>query len=234
MNHASSRPSEDFNALIDVLEQGAENVDSSGCPSPDRIWDAANLQRSPAEQRELLLHVATCPACARDWRIARSSLLELQEQSPLLETKPSPKVVSIFARRRKLLGGSLLAVAAAGCLLLLRTPGRIAVDPHAEFRGDEGAILDLSDYQLQKNSFSWPESPGAESYEILIYDTNLDQMRRLGPVSSQRLELSPEDTSELMSAGAMYWRVIAKTKNGQEKNSPPIQFHLSTRTQIKK
>lgn len=44
---------------------------SPDCPPAERIWDAARNEATPAELRQLLAHVATCPVCTEAWRLAK-------------------------------------------------------------------------------------------------------------------------------------------------------------------
>src|SRR5690349_6858129 len=49
---------------------GKAAPEPEACPPSDTFWLAVRGELRPGELRGILDHIATCPACAEDWRIA--------------------------------------------------------------------------------------------------------------------------------------------------------------------
>src|SRR4051794_18967508 len=61
-------------------------ADTRSCPPPETIWSAVRGELEPRALRELLDHVAACPACAEDWRLA----VEVNRQQQADEAAVTP------------------------------------------------------------------------------------------------------------------------------------------------
>jgi hypothetical protein len=55
-------------AAFQAIPEG--EAPSESCPAPEKIWAAVHMELPQAERRELVDHLASCPFCAEDWRIA--------------------------------------------------------------------------------------------------------------------------------------------------------------------
>jgi hypothetical protein len=135
------------------------------CPPSDRIWLAVRGELPPDELREIVDHVATCPACAEDWRIA----MAFEEESRAGIVTPVP------ARRFQpwLAAAAVILVSVVG--LQLQGPR-----PRPEYRGNEQAGVQslVEDKTLPRDRFvlRWTPAPEAESYTLQVSSSNLDPL----------------------------------------------------------
>ena len=125
---SAERPSEQEIARLreafaaDCDEPAPGSVPSSGeapCPAPERIWDALDGALGPEELREVVDHVAVCPACAEEWRLAAAFRDELSDEAAGAEESDPPEPADLAAARgRRLQVRSWLAAAAVAVLAL--------------------------------------------------------------------------------------------------------------------
>jgi hypothetical protein len=88
-----------------------------GCPTTDALWLAARGQLPPAERRAVLEHLLTCPACDRDFRLARTFEAE-HEEPRTVPAPPRPR----FVPPPLLAAVAAALVVAVGLLVLPRAP----------------------------------------------------------------------------------------------------------------
>lgn len=179
-------------------------IRAGDCPPPEALWAASNQECSPKEQRRIVLHIAQCPACAADWRLARS----MQELSLGSQGEGSASLLS-FSRRQKrrlkVLAASLCA-AALGLLYLKRTS--IQLDPSSDFRGNQAPTRASPEGgRVQGQHFDWTSATTCAGSRVLIYDGKLDLLFESDPVYSHSLELSNDTARELKTRNASFWSV---------------------------
>ena len=82
-----------------------EDLATADCPPAERIWEAVTGELGPAEARQMLHHVASCPVCTEAWRLA-SEIEGGQERAQTATPRPVQK-------RRAPRWGFIAAAAAA-------------------------------------------------------------------------------------------------------------------------
>lgn len=135
------------------------------CPTPETIWDAVHGALPAAEIRPVVEHLAACPACALEWRLAR------ELGGPAGEEAPAAAGIS----RRQPRWRRFLPVAAAAGLVLAAAAGLLRFSPHgpAPDRGQPGVaaarLAPAATTLLRTNPvLRWaPGVPGA-SYDVNV------------------------------------------------------------------
>jgi hypothetical protein len=183
----------------------------AACPPPEKLWEAARGELPPAQIREIVEHMAACPSCAEDWRLA----VALQ--------RPETASNVIHAAERFTFGQRLrnwgLAAAAVLALAVVGVQWARQVDPQAGYRGKEDTIQSLvEDGQgLPRQQFllrwSPPETQGAtyhvevstEDLKVIASDDNLHQPRFLVPAYA---------LAGLPPGAHLLWKVDAELPEG--------------------
>lgn len=231
MTSSLLRPSENFESIVEAMMRDSSQVDRNCCPLPEEIWDACHFESSPAEQRRIILHTASCVACAREWNLANKhaqKVRNVEGDSPL---PSATKVLPFPARYRRGIGFVLAAVAAAGIIVLLPRKDTIEVNPESDFRGRQGENPGASTpgYKSERGSFYWPHTKGTKSYNLLIYNRDLDLIKRFGPILSAPFDLEKSIREELSEGGAFYWRIERESKQGVRELSAPMEIDVNFR-----
>lgn len=154
-------------AAFQAIPEG--KAPSESCPAPEKIWAAVHMELPQSERRELVDHLASCPFCAEDWRIAwqlseeeRKTAQEGQDGEGTIDRIPTPdscgdgppRIAAAFtAHAGKAAAGptasrwqqSLPQLAAAAALLVVAVGAGVMLQPgteeHYRGSGQQGAAL---------------------------------------------------------------------------------------------
>ncbi len=89
------------------------------CPPPETIWAAVHGELPPGALRDIVDHIAICPACAEDWRLA----VEVEREAQATAAGAWGRVASpVLYPRRWLRLAPLVAAAAAIVALVVGLP----------------------------------------------------------------------------------------------------------------
>jgi hypothetical protein len=191
------------------------------CPSPETIWSAVRGELPPQQLREVLDHVASCAACAEDWRLAA----ELnRQQAAEVATAPGKVIQGRFGWR------SLSTAAAIAAALLIGVsvyranevaPGqqptyREAEAPHAGIRSllppgeglpRQGAVL------------RWSPLPGAVSYDVEVSTEDLQPVAAAKGQTTPEFRIPDSALAALPPGARLLWRIEAVHADGSRESS---------------
>lgn len=191
----------------------ADPPDPASCPAPDQIWSAVRGELPPAELREVLDHVAACPACAEDWRLARA-FDEESAKSPASGTAASvfPLRPSPFARFKP-----YLAAAAAVALVVVGVQTLKPTAPQVR-GGNESAIQSLlpeGEPLPADRTLRWQAAPGAIAYNVTVSTENLETLDSAQDLETPEHQIPAAALQGLRSRTKLLWMVEAKGREGQ-------------------
>lgn len=195
------------------------------CPPPERIWDAARGALAPDTTRELVEHVATCPACAEAWRLARELGARVPTEAP---SRPA-------GRARRWAGGW---IAAAATLALAMTFGWRYLD-----RGDvewpEGDIVERGPptqieprvpdgSALPRRNFllAWEPGPEGATYKVLVTRSDLTVVDRASGLEEPRYRVPEQALTGVAANTELLWRVEMTLPSGRRVASPAFRVHV--------
>jgi len=155
---------------------------SSGesCPDAERIWDTVTGVASPADARAVVLHAASCGACATALRLAREIVAGMPSGA---RNRSAPRA---WAPRAALIAASLLIAAVGAWLLSTSEPPRrigsvtIAKAAHPLAGKDE--------------ELAWrgEESEAREMFDRAMRAYDEDDFSRSSALLARSLELEPD------------------------------------------
>jgi len=217
-----SKPDDDLAALRRAFAAiPAEAPAPEACPPAERFLVAVRGELPPGELRELVEHVASCPACAEDWRLAVA--LE-QPEAHVPEAAYSP--VAILGHHRFRRSAAWCASAAAAALFLALLLPQLHND-RATWRGakDGPKLMSLETCSRESCVLRWSEMRGA------TYDLEVRTAAGQSVVEAARLNATqyriPADRLAAIPAGAeLTWRVTANLTDGRRLSSPLGHFVL--------
>lgn len=216
----------------------------SPCPSPEEIWAAVTLECSPEKRREIIAHVAKCPACAEDWRVAQSFPKDLPAEFgaiPPVELQaaneaPPPRNNVVSLHKWKRVAAPLAAVAAVLALIYIpwrannSNSGLELPKPGGDpvYRKADTGAAPLKQSFDPAQGFRWAPSkdPGAV-YEVSIFDNDFRPVHTVSGIRTPELKLSPE-LRTLLPAGEFSWQVTTKQANGRQTRSA-LQHELHSK-----
>ena len=199
-----------------VLAKGAKEAkgapEREACPPSDRIWLAVRGELPPDELREIVDHIATCPACAEDWRIA----MVFEEESRAAPAPPIP------VRSRSATSRHRVWIALAASILVAVVGFQIIPKPEVpeqeeRYRGEEIGIHSLIEGQsLPREAFilRWTPMDGAEAYNLEVQTAYLDPLFRAEGLTTTFCQVPPDKLARLQSGDKVHWKVTPVVRGG--------------------
>lgn len=196
------------------------------CPEPGTVYDAVRGRLAPRELREVVEHVAACPRCAVEWRLAMAF-----EEEAAAGGEVAPEAHPGAARQRPPL--RLVSVAASLVIALLAagvwyTIGDGVPEQTPVFRdagpGEivpltaDGAPLDREDPVLRWR-LGEDGAPAGTTYDVLVSTEDGEPVAQADDLIEPRYALSAETVEALPPGTVLQWTVTATTPSGRSVES---------------
>lgn len=194
-----------------------------GCPRPEELIAAAAGELAAPAREAVAAHLSVCADCAAEYSLAGELHVWAREVGAadgvprdLRRLRASPRIWLPLA--------ASLLVAALG--LAVWNARREA--PPEELRGAaehswEVVPSDEAVLAARPQRLDWPQVPGADSYDVVVFDHESRPLYRSGELETTTLELPAE--VELRPGQTYYWRVTARLGIVEER-SPLFSFTL--------
>lgn len=181
------------------------------CPPPEKIWEAVRGELQPAQTREIVTHMAACPSCAEDWRLAVS----LQRPETTAKVIPAADRFSMGRRLRNwgLAAAAVLALAVVGVQFVPKNTDAPA------YRGDGATIQALVEEgrPLPREQFllRWSalETPGT-TYDVEVSTEDLRVIASGDDLREPQLQIPESALTGLPSGARLMWNVDAELPQG--------------------
>ena len=183
------------------------------CPPAERLWSAARGELIPETTHEVVLHTATCAACAEAWRLAVDAAREAG-----LDRTDAPPVRR--PRRTAWLGGAAAALVAVTVLVVAlwfrgrdeppieRGPGVIAS------RLDEKVPLSRDTAVLR-----WTSAGASASYTVRVTSEDFDVVFERAGITGTEVTVPPDALASIGPGGHVTWQVEAVLTDGTRRQS---------------
>ena len=183
----------------------------AACPPPEKIWESVRGELPAAHARAIVEHMAACPSCAEDWRLA----VALQKPATASNVISAAERFSVGRRLRTwgLAAAAVLALAVFGVQWAQQT----RVDP--TYRGDEVTIQTLVEegQALPRQQFllrwSAPEIPGA-TYDIKVSTEDLRVIATGDDLRKPQFLVPAHALAGLPPGTRLMWNVDAELPEG--------------------
>lgn len=198
---------------------GARATHPSGCPEPDRIWQAVRGELPPDQVREIVDHVAVCAYCAEDWRIA----MAFEEEARAGESLETGETYEAVPRMLPPPVSRFRPWMAAAAAALVMTVAGIQMRPEKPVyrSGDGNAVVTREIPAAGRASFvlAWQPVPGAESYELLVTTSELRTVAAPKGLTETQYQVPETALADLPAGTLLHWRVIAVYPDESRKQS---------------
>lgn len=197
----------------------------AACPLPEKIWEAVRNQLPPGEVREIVQHMAACPSCAEDWRLA-VALQKPEGASNVVIPAADRFALGRRLRTWGLAAAAVLALAVVGVQWLPKTTDE------AVYRGGQGAIQSLVEegQSLPRNQFllRWAalDTPGA-TYDVEVSTEDLRVVASADGLREPHLLVPAADLAGLPAGTRLLWKVDAELPQGGRLSSPTFVTTVS-------
>ena len=194
------------------------------CPDPETIWAGVRGELPPQEMREVLDHVASCAACAEDWRLAAE--IE-REASRGATAAPGKVIVGRFGRFRSLAAAAAIAAGLLVAVNVYRDSGpqeptyRNAEQTDVRSLLPEGAALPRQGAVLR-----WSPVPGATSYDVQVSTEDLQVVATAQGQTATEYRIPESGLRNLAPGTSLLWQVDAVFPDGTRQSSPTFTSPL--------
>lgn len=192
---------------------------SGQCPEPGEIWDASKGNSNPRDSRRIVSHLAQCPSCAVEWRMA-------MQERPSVSTEPgdlAPAVESTAGshRPRRWIGvaaAAVIVVGLGGAVLF-----QVVFDepaPPPAFRSSETleirSLVSESE-TLRRDSclLSWSSAGEGATYDLEITRETLEAIVIERSLQTHEYLVPRKVLAQVPPGGRIVWRVEARLTDGQ-------------------
>ena len=194
------------------------------CPAPETIWAGVRGELSPQQMREALDHVASCAACAEDWRLAAE--IE-REASRAATAAPGKVIVGRFGRFRSLAAAAAIAAGLLVAVNVYRDAGpqeptyRNAEQTDVRSLLPEGTALPRQGAVLR-----WSPVPGATSYDVQVSTEDLQVVATAQGQTATEYRIPESGLRSLAPGTNLLWQVDAVFPDGTRQSSPTFTTPL--------
>ena len=193
------------------------------CPPSDRIWLAVRGELPPDELREILDHVAACPACAEDWRIA----MAFEEEARLAGTVAPPKTFrfGMHALRPYLVAAALVVATVTGYQGYQLHQPKAPVNTRGGEQSEIRSLLPENHRILPRDGFvlRWTPVPEAESYTLQVSTSGLVPLFHTEGLTTTSCQVPESALAHLEPGTKIHWTVTPVSKDGSRSQGPTFQ-----------
>ncbi|HVQ30119.1 MAG TPA: zf-HC2 domain-containing protein [Vicinamibacteria bacterium] len=203
-------------ALRALAEDARPRAD---CPPSERLWQAVRAELPAEQRREIVDHIAGCPACAEAWRLA----VEIDPDArPTAAASQRPWLAAFFEARHLVpLAASLLIATTAGVVLLRGPEG--AHDPGYREAGS-GAIRSLlsENEPVSRSAFRlrWSPGPMGTRYDVRVTTESLDPVASAQGLTEASFLVAEPLLASLPAGSRLLWQVQMRRPEGNRQDSP--------------
>lgn len=215
---------------------------SPNCIDVERIGDIESLP----EAHPLRQHVASCPRCQSLWLSyqsfmkadvseaqhlgpARAALEQTIRRKAQTEVAPSPRASRLDRRPGwAWWRPALVAAMAVVVTVVAVTLWRAGPSDEPVLRGTDNNGWALEAPQLSEGGivFEWGAVPGADAYEVQLFDDALNEVYNSGPVTTTSTRVHRDSLPSVASGASLTWRVRALRGGDVVSTSPPASLTI--------
>lgn len=226
---SSAAPADELSRLF----RDCEPTERGPCPSTEQLLDTLGSKSEIADRRGVIEHLARCPACAEDWRIARELSVSFATEADLpgaVSGADTPRhtrpVVAWWAQPRWPLtaAAAALVLLAAGTFTTNIDDRRAPTQPEpGAFRNDATAVESSTSehhFNWSDARMRWPAGPVGAQYELSFHRSDLTTIDLRIQAGSPGVTLAPADMAVLRGEGEFYWQVRTVAPDGRTQVGP--------------
>jgi hypothetical protein len=200
--------------------------DPQSCPSPETLWSAVQGELPPQQMRAAVEHIALCPACAEDWRLAAELS---RQQATTVATVPGRVLQGRFGRWRPLAAAAALAAGLLIAVGLHHTGQPGPQEPayrEAQHAGIRSLLPEGQALPRQAAVLRWSPLAGAVSYDVQVSTQDLQTVAAAKGQTAAEYRIPASALAALPPGAKLLWQVDAVRPDGTHETSPTFTTPL--------
>lgn len=191
------------------------------CPEPGRLWDGAAGELPADELRAVVDHLAGCPDCSEEWRLALAVREESEEQvlRPERAAAPAAGWGALPRTARRWAAAAAVAVIGLGLAGVWWSQQQVPDGPAVYRDAEEATIESLlpEGERLSREDpvLRWSAGPEGSTYSVLVSTEDMaGSVAEATGLSEPEYRLPDEALEALPSGATIFWQVEATTPEG--------------------
>lgn len=212
---------------------GKAAPEPEACPPSDTIWLAIRGELPPGELRGILDHIATCPACAEDWRIAMAFEEESRTAANAAQAAQAAQAVTAAGKtwhRGWMAAAAAILVAVVWSQIPPPPPVGPPIDRGPQHRV-ESTLVDNAPLPRQSFTLYWRGIPEAASYNLTVTavaDGIMTPVHEAKGLTSTSYTVPEADLANLKSGTKILWNVTPVSRDGDLLEGPTFRAFVDT------
>jgi len=207
--------------LREAFAAGTGRPAPEACPAPGRLWEAAAGDLPADELRTVVDHLAECPDCSEEWRLALAVREETEERvrHPEPAAAPSARWSALPRTVRQWAAAAAVAVIGLGLAGVWwsqqQGPDGPAVYRDAEDVAIESLLPEGEPLSREEPVLHWSAGPEGSTYDVLVStEDTADFVAEATGLAEPEYRLPDEALESLPSGATIFWQVEATTPEG--------------------
>jgi len=201
--------------LREAFAAGSGRPAPEACPAPGRLWEAAAGELPADELRTVIDHLAECPDCSEEWRLA----LAVREETEDRVHRPELVASSWGRRARQWAAAAAVAVIGLGLAGVWwsqqQGPDGPAVYRDAEDVAIESLLPEGEPLSREEPVLHWSAGPEGSTYDVLVSTEDMaGSVAEATGLTEPEYRLPGEALESLPSGATIFWQVEATTPEG--------------------
>ena len=208
-------------------------VSRGTCPSPEELVFSFNSEAPKELKQRIIDHVITCPACQREFELARGSRQFIQKLEKKVGSKKSNRahkkgwfLFSVPPLWKAISASFLLLAVLSAIYLGLAHWNDLRIERQAKPIEVPVLTEEISWPQPAAIKLGWESPVKARFYQVEIFDQNMYLVWQSPPVSENRLELPDWLLESLKDYQYFFWQLIIFTAEKRTIESPVKKVKL--------
>lgn len=195
------------------------------CPAPETLWAAIHGELPPGPLREVVDHIATCPACAEDWRLA----VEVERAAARAEPAGQAADAAAPLLRPRRWGGLAPYLSAAAAIVLVVVGLELGRHPEPPvLRGQKPVVSRLEEGQALSRSHCllvW-SGPEKATYDVEVHTLIGQQLALAHGLTAMQYLVPEASLATIPPATRLEWQVTATVPGEATRRSKTSTFIL--------
>lgn len=202
-------------AFAAPLPEAESAADAASCPPPETLWEAVHGGLPPSAMRAVVEHVALCPACAEEWRLAM--VLGEGESGRRAEAaaprRPGPRLWLGVA--------AVLLTSVVGVQVYRTQQERTQVPTYRQDLQERIRSVVPESTPLSRSHclLRWTPVRGASSYDVVVRAADLTPVVTARDLTRLELRVEPAALQGVKPGQKILWQVTANLDGGGQRSS---------------